>query len=326
MRDRPRLHSYLPLEDLRDNIQSYLRHGPDFFRYVHDSFKYADALDERARAVLAILPVAEKGAVEYGFDDHSEKDDDYHAAMGLLKGLRRLATVIERGEAIWQGLKGKLDVIASIRGAHYSGKGYRPEHDEAETLYHATIHATELASEGFKAEKPEGRTGVGTFGDQSLISMTHDYKVAQDIVRSLKEFWMIAHGEVTLKTIMGWMDAEGIDYRDPSFASKVGIGTDELHTIGNHTYNRHRTKAIHELTGPKEIATLYVTYLYHTKLRSNPVFANVDKLMQQIQEVDVNDIGIVSCEVRLDQDDEYLQAEREFRVAADKVLSVKRIL
>ena len=321
-----RLERYLPLNHLRHNLASYAQHGSDFLRYVTDSFKYAEAFDERVRAVIAILHVAEEGARQYGYDDHAEKDEEYHQAMGLLKGLQRACVVIHRAEQVWADLSDKLALVAEKSAAQRWGKGYRPKHAEVEELYHASIHAAELTEIGFQAEKPEGRTGVGNFGSQSEISFTHDYKIAQDIVRCLKELWMIAHGEVNTKTILGWMRAEGIDYKDPKFISTLGIGEKSIEKVGNHDVERWRTKQPHELTDPKDIAKLYNLYLWHTKLRSNPVFANLEELIVQLKKVELNDIGIVVCQVRLNQDTEYLSGESEFRVAADRVESIKRVL
>lgn len=39
----------------------------------------------------------------------------------------------------------------------------------------------------------------------------------------------------------------------------------------------------------------------------------------------LSDIGVLKCEVKLSKEDDYLIGESEFRVSADKVMSVSRL-
>lgn len=321
----PRFEKTFPISQLKRDLENILAHGNEFLRFAIESRKYVDALDDQAKQIMTLLHTAEAGAKEYGYDNPPDEfDTEYHAAMGLLKGLRMLSVAVKRDEALWSDISKKLAVVAQKRALAQSGRDYRPEHDEVETLFHASIHAEELARDGFQAVKPEERTGVGNFGTQETISFTHSRKIAQDIARALKEFWMIAHGQITARQIIGWMNAEGIDWKTDSFRSTVGISdrTESEHIPGHYLY---RTKDLSELKTPQEIAKLFNVYLWHTKLRGNPVFANIDKLLEQMREIPVKSIGIVQCEVRLTPEDEYLSGESEFRVKPESVLSVKRV-
>lgn len=314
-----------PLAQMERDIQNLLTHGNEFLRFLLGSRDYTDVLHDDAMALIGLLHTADTGAKEYGYDTPPDQHDtEYHAAMNLLKGVRMMGAAIKRDAVLWADIKAKLTVVAKRRDLAQSGRNYRPEHDEVETLFHASIHAEELARDGFQAEKPENRTGVGNFGSQDTISFTHSRKIAADIARCLKEIWMIAHGQITARQIIGWMQAEGMDWRSDSMKSTVGISdkTESDRIPGHYHY---RTKALTELKTPQEIVKLYNVYLWHTKIRSNPVFANLDELLEQMRGIPVKSIGIVQCEVRLTPEDEYLPGESEFRVKPESVLSIKRI-
>lgn len=314
-----RIERLFPLTDLRRAMQNCLDHGSEFLRYVSSSFEYLDAIHERTHAVIALLDVAEQGAREYGYGE-DDADPDYVEAMGLLRALRTLAQAFARADKLCTDIRTRFEAMEKQKSAAYWGKPMAPDHDEVETLFHASIHAAEIAQEGFKAERPEKRGGLGNYGQQVGISFTHDFKVAHDILRAFREVWMIVHGQVTARDIVKWMDAEGIDSRSREFLSTLGISRGSLDDRST-----YRLAQAHELKDPKEVARLYTHYLFYTKLRTNPVFANVDGLVDVLVDVELSDIGILACQVRLDGDEEYLQAEREFRVKPDAILSIERV-
>lgn len=312
---------FLPILQLRENLAAYVAHGPDFLRYVLSSFDHSDTLTERQRAVFAILDRADAGASEYGYTP-GNTDEDYDGAMALRDALVALRDVFTKGYALWADVREKLGEIAKIRGV---GDRYRPDHDEVETLFHATAFVTEILRDGWQAEKPDGRRGLGNYGDQREISFTHDLKVAQDLMRALKEVWMIAHGQLTARQIVSWIKKEGIDQEYPNLKSTVGIGVEDgpEHPMFG---KRHRAKELHEITGPEETARLYRVYLALSKLRTDPVFTYIDETLAMMASRDLSDIGILACEVRLSPDDEYKLGESEFRVKSDRVVSTRRLV
>lgn len=321
--DKPRLDDVLQLSLLHDNLKALLAHGLTFLKYITERSPPYRTLDAIDRGAMAILHAAEVGMEKYGAD---AEDPEHQAAVRLLRGLRAMALIVEQAEKLWTDIDHKLGVIAKRRASTSWGKEYRPEHEEVESLYHATAFAPEIVRDGFSAEKPIERQGLGQFGTQKEISFTYDLYIAKEIMRSLKEAWMIVHGQLKPKAIIGWMKAEGIDTTDRNKLSYIGAKREipgEKDWDGN---PRYRPAELHELSGPEETLLLYNVYLAHTKIRSNPVFSNIDRLIPIMQDRDVTDIGILQCEVRLDKDDVHLDGEKEFRVMSDRVQSIKRIM
>lgn len=488
----PRQLAYLyrnPLKSLELTLDSYRRHGTQFLEYLYravETAKTVRPLTSDQKAALAALPNAHLGLRDYGFDDgpETEADPDYQHAMGYLMALRLGADARARLVALIGDMDEKIGALWHRYTNLYNDK-YRPEHDEVETLYHTTAFATEILRDGFKAEKPVGRRGLGNYGDQEGISFTHRYKIAHDLWRSLREIWMIAHGKLTAKQIVGWIRAEGMDKMYPDLATTVGIGVkmpapdkpaastgpakserenaedhkqaladtgfwgkkgagcivmardtgrfliahrskhvQEPNTWGTwggaidssedpqeaamrelieetgfdgsvlaefplmvfrkgsfayHNYlfivdeeytpeldwenqgyrwcswgqwptplhfgldgllrdagtaklisqligDRRRVKKLDELSGPEETVKLYRVYLALSKIRTDPVFTYIEETMEMMKTREESDIGILACDVRLDQSDEYLDGEAEFRVPADRVSKIKRVL
>jgi hypothetical protein len=188
---------------------------------------------------------------------------------------------------------------------NYRPEKYRPDHEDVEVLYHASMYASQIVTDGFAAEKPEERRGLGNFGDQSLISFTHKLKIAHDIMRGLRDIWMIVHGQITRNTILGWISAEGLDLGKIS-----GL---------------YMTRTL-PVDAVEQVINLYRGYIGYTKLRTDPCFVSPAYLIELMQQAEFTDIGIVSCPVAV-KDAEYLHGEAEFRVPASAVVGpVKRII
>ena len=314
------------IERLKESLDSYLRYsnspGYDFLRFVmstlEDVAKYAQPeYRQQYSEGFKLLPYAETGLQRYGYEPGNpehEADPDYIAAKNLLAGYRLKAKVFARIVPLEDDLRVKLGVIQRMKAHDYSGKGsesYRPEHDEVETLYHATAFMTEILRDGFQAEKPIDRKGLGNFGHQESISFTHDLEVARNIMRSFKEIWMITHGQLTGRQIMGWAQAEGIE-------DQVKQGW------------RNETSAPLPLatSDPKQIVKLYRFWQWFTKLRQNPVMTSPWEMVDVLQDRSLKDIGVLSCRVKLEDTDAYQFAEAEFRLSADRVLpgTLRRVL
>jgi len=294
------------LENLRDSIESILKFGSDrFLRYAVDNLKYIEPVSDETRTALAFMPSVEQGILEYGFEP-DDPDPDYQAAMQLVNAYLVIAKNLKRVETVIEALK---PVFADTEKRHAYDtrpREYRPDHGEVETLYHASMYASEIVRNGFAAEKPEDRKGVGNLGTQATISFTHDIKIAHDIMRALREIWMIVHGQLTRRDIIKWLKAENIDLKKAQ--SFYMTSREEPNSIGN-------------------TIALYRAYLGLSRIRTDPVFISPQELIPHLVKIDIKDIGIVSCPVKLDGDDvEYLHGEAEFRVPASRVVgAIKRV-
>jgi hypothetical protein len=309
------------IERLKQNLESYLQYGSDprydFLRYVMSTLK--DVQDyqrpeyfEKYEPAFKLLPYAEKGFEEYGFtpgDPEHEADEDYVAAKKLLAAYRLKAKVFAQIVPMEADMRVKLGVIQNIRAAAYGGK-YRPEHEEVETLYHATAFVTEILRDGFSAEKPMDRVGVGNFGRQVPISFSHDLEIARNIMRSFKEIWMIAHRQITMPVLLKWARAEGIE--DAMKKSWGGIEGGGMPTGLN--------------ADPHDVVKVYRYWLSHTKLRSDPRLISPWEIVDMMMNRTLKDIGVLACQVRIRPEDEYLIGESEFRLPAEQVISVKQLL
>lgn len=316
------------LERVSENLESVLRygndpgHGSNFWGYLMSALKNYKPLEENDLAVIQLLPVAKAGAEMYGYDPEKPEtlDEEYESAMRLHAGVVAGAQARTRADAVVKDMAAKLGEIMNIKGS-YTDK-YRPEHGEIETLYHTSAFCTEIIKNGFSAEKPEGRRGLGNYGDQPEISFTSSLDIAHTLSRCLKEVWMIAHGQLTAKQIASWIAKEGLD--PAKIESSLGIShpTGEMDYFGK---PRTRLKRLSEITDAGDTAKLYRVYLAYSEMRTDPLFTYIDATAEMMKTRKLSDIGVLQCEVRLSKDDQYLIGESEFRVTADKVMSMRRL-
>lgn len=311
-----RPNQYVPAEEIERNIELWIKFDDRRFgEHLRFWLEKSEPLPERIMSAIEMVlgPAGERGAADYGYDvnDPSSLDDEYRAAIRCLQAARLGARALKSGSEALANMGQRLGAHWTMRdGLAAKGddreRGWRPEHAEVETLYHATAFADEIVRDGFRVEPPEGRRGLGNFGTQDGISFTYDLQIAQNIVRVLKEMWMIAHGQLTARHIIGWMRHEN-------------IGLSGIYT--------HVGKPAEKIESKEDTAKLYNYWLWMTKTRDNPVMIGPDAVVRMMQHrPSVNDIGIVAAEVRLQPNDQFLVAEREFRVPADRVLSVKRVM
>jgi hypothetical protein len=300
---------YVPADDLAEMISAWRKHGEALARFLPERLGYCEPLPEEVTAAMAALAEAEEGMVVFGYlpgDPANAEDEEFVQAMALLGALRDGAKALRQGVNEIANLKAKLSVRTALQKKidhhRWNGGTWQPDHAGVETLYHTTAYATEVAQGGFTMERPVERRGLGTFGTQSTISFTHDINIAHPIMRALREMWMVAHGQITTGTILRWMEHEGID---PQRAYQL---------VGRPAPGKDYT------------ASLYRAYLGLTQLRLDPVMTHPVDVMRMLEGRRLEDIGIVAAEVRIEPDDEYLMAEREFRVPADRVLRVWRVM
>lgn len=320
------------IERLLQALETYLQHGNppgyDFLKYVisalddveKDKASWPEKANylEQCRRAFGLLRFAEVGLEKYGYrpgHPEDEADSDYIAAKKLLAGYRLKAATFNRVVAIEADIRSKLGVIQRMRNHDYSGQGshkYRPEHEEIETLYHATAYVREILRDGFQAEKPEKRKGVGNLGQQASISFTHDLEIARNIMRSFKEIWMIAHHQLTMPQIMSWGRAEGIE-------------DDMKRMWGNDT---SKPMPLGKDADPNDVVKMYRHWIALSKTRDNPMLISPWEIVDMMKTRDLKDIGVISCEAKLEKTDEYRFAEAEFRLSADRVIfgTIKQVL
>jgi hypothetical protein len=148
---------------------------------------------------------------------------------------------------------------------------------------------------------------VGTYGDFDAISFTHDYNIAREISRGLKELTMIANGQLTRRQLLGWFQSEGIT-------------SEEIIRMRQTDTDILRDDSVEAVT------ELYNIYLWKTGLRSNPVFANLHSLVPQLKGRDPRDVGIIQSDVNMRYEGIKHQAgESEWLVPAEAVQNVKRV-
>lgn len=245
-----------------------------------------------------------KSNLENEYGDGQEVKD----GLELAKYIGEFILLVRETEKLYSELGRKMKQVQKVYDSHYTGTQYRPDHGEIETLYHATAFASDIVEKGFAAEKPLDRSGLGNLGTQKTISFTHSYKVAQDILRVLRELWMIVHGELKAKDIVSWIEKEGIDKREVASIADLPMDTN-LRTIND----------------VMTLMKVYRGYIGFSKIRVDPVFGDFRKVYDILKDRDYKDIGILKCEVEIG-DSEYLKAEAEFRVKPEQVKSIKRLV
>lgn len=202
--------------------------------------------------------------------------------------------------------EGKLGELSRT----YSRPGSRPQDEKLEILYHTSINAKNLARTGFHAG-PAQAAGIGgsteTKTGKPAISFTSDLYVAKEIRRALKEAILVAHGQVKRKDILDWSRREGI----------LGGVLEAYHTLSGGGNPED----------PFEVYSLYRAYLTISKRYDPLFFGNQRRLFKAFQSKTPRDVGILVCQVNMrDPNIDYLAAMREYRVPADAVQKILKVL
>ncbi len=291
-----------PIEDIIWSLKSYADHGPTFLSYVisaTERFEYPGDLTDAILAFKNIMPII----IEYYGHDPEDPDDEYLSMMRRYEAVRDGIAALSEAHIITTALYTKLGAVSQRSASHSMGREWRPDHEDTEILYHATAYAEEIVRDGFAEEKPIGRRGLGLFGDQSSISMTHSQNIAVQISRCLKEFCMIANGQLTRKQMWSWIDKEHLRDKVVSTIGGMGILLDGI--VGT--------------------AYLYNYYLWFSDIRQNPVFTNIEDITNSLVGRSVDSIGVLACVVALTGKEDYKSGESEFVVSPNQIKSVKRI-
>lgn len=298
------------LDRLKSDCRNILDHGNVFRKYFASDIKF---LEEHTanHDTNAWDDVVEKASSELEYEFGNLEEPECQRILKALNGIQRASRTATTLYANVQKYKMVLKAIEKKENFSYNPDSYRPDHDEIEKLYHVSMYCDQILESGFQAEKPQNMLGVGNFGNQSKISFTHDQAVAQSILRAFRDIWMIVHGQLKTSQILDWIDRDGVSHED----IKKGIGG---------FYPNDKTKYIPK--NIKETITLYRYWLLHQKMRIDPWIVNINDLAEAMNSVEYKSIGMLVCEVKLEGKEQYLHAEREFRVKPDQVLSVKRLV
>ena len=155
--------------------------------WILDKFKYMD----RIHYITDVQEIfdnnfddIEPSIMEWGFESGNHAVKKF---MEMLSHAKSMMPKINKILEMKEKLETQLSIMDKMSAAQWGDGKYVPDHDDVETLYHATAYVNEIARNGFSAEPPQERSGVGNYGNQHNISFTHDLYVAKEISRCLKE-------------------------------------------------------------------------------------------------------------------------------------------
>jgi hypothetical protein len=329
------------LVSLAETLESYIKYqspGYDFFKYIIEALKnIKNGLSDRPDIsnLLQQIPSYEKtiNLIKndkdwYLLNPEYHGEEEINEVTRFLEAIKILAPAFKKYKTIIEDLDNKINAQSAFRVAQSSSNPaqWKPQHNDIELLYHATAYINEIINNGFQNEKPEGRKGVGNIGYQNDISVTHDLKIATDIMRSLKELTMIANHELTARQIAGWVKIENIPNFPWRELTQISKGENKF---GYPQYE----KITFEQFNIVQTARLYEKYIWLSKIHPNPVFVHIDDLVKTLVGKSVNDIGVLACQIDLTKVDfsdtskrTYETGESEFRVPPNSILSVRRIM
>ena len=303
---------YDNLNSLIGNLESFIQYPTttNWFGY------YLDGLKIRMEHyhldwILALAPKI--APTEQYLDDGGYFDPKYADPVELkalhsgIEFFKRIVSFAQKFTVFAEDTKAKYTEF--MRPKEYQGNPVKPNHDDVETLYHTSLYASEIAEKGFEPSTPKDRVGLGR-AEENVISFTHDLYTAKEIRRCFIEMWMIANGELKFNQILDWAKRDGHYDRTDVKTRKE--------------YIRHTNDPI------ADTARLYQFYIYFRDpemIRTNPVIMNLESTVQKLIGHPKESIGILACEVRLNQKEIYRSTvEKEFRVPPSQVISIKRIL
>lgn len=298
---------HLQIEDLKFATESAAKKPGDFARYVHSFAQNVRHLRDEEQFFLSLMARFDEGAAQYGFvtgDPANEEDPEFVAARNLAKALSDLAKLHEEARLVLPEITTRIGHWIDLSNS-LSPHKWKPPFEPVETLWHATLYATDICKYGFSSERPIDRKGLGAFGTLNTISMTAEVDLALDAANMFHTAWHIAHGNITARDILDAMREEGID---TTYDFRSHFGSQDIETLSD----------------PADAMKMLRLYLYASERQSNPVFVNPDELLDALLSIDIDQIGLVACDVGLYDTTEYLHGEAEFRVTPSQVISVKR--
>ncbi len=298
---------HLQIEDLKFATESATKKPADFTRYVHSFVQNVRFLRDDERLFLSLMRRFDEGASEYGFvqgDPANDADPEFVAARNLARALASLADLHDEAQAVLTEVTVRIGHWIDLSNS-LSPHKWKPPFEPVETLWHASLYAKDICENGFQLERPRNRKGLGAFGVLNTISMTSEPDLALDAANMFHTAWHVAHGHISAQDILEAMREEGIGN---TFDFRTHFGPQDVATLSD----------------PADAMKMLRLYLYASDRQANPVFVNPDELLEALLTIDIDQIGLIGCEVTLNEATEYLHGEAEFRVTPDQVLQVRR--
>lgn len=211
-------------------------------------------------------------------------------------------------------LKHQIDLFNKRYSEHDSWKGQvssertvLPDSDDIETLYHASLNAGDLYQQGFDSHGKSSGLGGQSEG---MISFTHDFRIAQSIMRVFKVIKMIHDGDIGTNQVLSWIK------KDPSVSTfEEFVDDGELKGFDfDDSYFTFK---------------LFNKYLWMNKtLAENPVLTQTSRgWFNSFANVDANSIGIIVADVNVKHPKTlYLAGEKEFRVVPEAVVKINKFI
>lgn len=293
-----------------------------FTGYVADGFKrIGDDLTETTQIEVAKNLLAARNWIDKTWERYAEPDyGQYHEAVKDKiphldrDDLEKFDWMLREAEKISQEAiesANRIKKIAEHAYGPYNDPKWKPKAEKIETLYHASINAAHIYQHGFDQKVPD-TSGLGGSqqheGNKAGISFTADLYIAKEIMRTLKEAVMIAHGQIKLRHILEWAEREGGSIQESLLKSiKLDKYTDEK---------------------PGDVMHVYRLYLAHSRKRYDPLFfGDMHSLMQRFKSVNPRNIGVLVAKVNIEDPDVlYLNSMYEYRVPVSAVVSIEKLI
>ena len=294
----------IDIRNLLDVLKKDDRHYIQVFwkylvTFLEENYSGIEILFEQIDVLLEELP-KDKNRIKETAKDYIEGDSDTKPFCD--KVVKVIFDIKEFSEAIKKSiinLKKKIMTHSKYIKLEHEEK---PESEDIEELYHATMYTKEILKKGFSKVKPKTALGVG--GATEGISLSSDKKICFDIARCFKELIMLARGEISYLNVIDWMKREGIDPKKCNYSGRES----EPETLG-------------------DVYRLYRCYIGLSKIRTDPVFwlmIDDNKFMLEMAKRKVSDVGVLKCKVNVDHPDvKYVKGEMEYRVPPEAILDVK---
>ena len=178
--------------------------------------------------------------------------------------------------------------------------------ESTETLFHASLYASELAKNGWSAAGD--RTGLGAFGKQQTVSFTYSLVYAQQIFQFFIAAWMVANKKMSVDRVAALFKTKRETYYKPMRAG--GILDFDTNIPAKDKYQA-KDQGLNEFLNFVRMHEIGVNWL--------AVF-NQETLYKQLRSIPVTSIGIVKCVVET-EGAEHVPGEWEIRVKPEAIKS-----
>lgn len=262
---------------------------------------------------------------------------------GFEKGLTHVRDFIGRLRKVCKETAKSLGEKLRVKSDHWGGGYKKPEHEDVEVLYHASVNAKELLVDGFDDRQDKGDS-MGLGGSQgNLISFTSDLYIAKEIARSLKEVVGIAKGVYGVKDVLDWARDDGLlDTVKRKYDELLGDIAREMYKKANpdafgiisglkrlQDGEVDRQEALKRLYTRKTAFELYRYYLTFNEDRYNPVYmmwGSIEDYLKRLSRVNPKSVGVIAAKIDMSKVEDYKPAEREYRVPPEGVLDVTKVI